>query len=103
MKDQPPYISEVGRYAGSSIDTLTAISEVQDSIASARDVPEYSLLDAEFERLQDEMFGPRSPRSQAPIEDNVETMPVFGYDLDAVALTEQDNIELVLFPLFFQI
>lgn len=97
VEDQPPHINEVGRYDGSCVDTLTAVVEVQASIASAANAPEYSLSDAEFEKLQEEMFGPRLPSSEAPPEDNVETMPVPGCDLDAASLAEQDYVEQVLF------
>ena len=90
----------VGRYDGSSVDTLTAIKVVQASIESAATAPEYSLSDEEFRRLQEEMFGPRLPGSQAPSEDNVETMPVLGCDLDAATLAEQDYIEQVNRPIF---
>ena len=99
-EDQPPHINEVGRYDGSNVDTLTAIAEVQASIASASAAPEYSLSDAEFERIQEEMFGPRPPRCQAPAQDNKETMPVPGCDLDAAVLAEQDLIEQVICKLF---
>ena len=92
-EDQPPHINEVGRYDGSCVDTLTAIQEVQASIESAATAPEYSLSDVEFTRLQEEMFGPRLQGSQAPTEDNVETIPVPGCDLNAATLAEQDYIE----------
>ena len=95
-EDQPPHINEVGRYDGSCVDTLTAIQVVQASIESAATAPEYSLSDVEFTRLQEEMFGPWLLGSQAPAEDNVETIPVPGCDLNAATLVEQDYIEQVI-------
>ena len=90
VEEQPPTISEVGRYDGTCVSTLDATVAMQHSIAQA--VPEYEIPIEEFEALQAELFGTQL-KWRFAMETNKEAAPIPACDLTTQALTVQDYAE----------